>query len=103
MKNVPREAVSRLSLTRAPPRVARSLARSSPLRYPAAPQSETDGSSFPNGGLRITHRAAAFMSWDKTSAPCVALAAVVLSLAAVVVALSLRLSRSASALAVVGR
>lgn len=32
-------------------------------------QSETDGSSFPNGGLRITHRAAAFMSWDKSSSP----------------------------------
>lgn len=31
--------------------------------------SETDGSSFPNGGLRITHAAAAFMSWDKTSPP----------------------------------
>jgi glutamine synthetase len=28
---------------------------------------ETDGSSFPNGGLRQTHRAAAFMNWDRTS------------------------------------
>jgi len=34
-------------------------------------ESETDGSSFPNGGLRITHRAAAFMSWDKSSPPYV--------------------------------
>lgn len=32
---------------------------------------ETDGSSFPNGGLRVTHRAAAFMSWDTTSPPFV--------------------------------
>jgi glutamine synthetase len=32
-------------------------------------QSETDGSSFPNGGLRVTHRAAAFLSWDKHSPP----------------------------------
>jgi glutamine synthetase len=33
--------------------------------------SETDGSSFPNGGLRATHTAAAFMNWDRTSAPFV--------------------------------
>jgi glutamine synthetase len=32
-------------------------------------QSETDGSSFPNGGIRMTHRAAAFLSWDKRSPP----------------------------------
>ena len=32
---------------------------------------ETDGSSFPNGGLRATHTAAAFMSWDMTSPPYV--------------------------------
>lgn len=32
---------------------------------------ETDGSSFPNGGLRVTHRAAAFMNWDTSSAPFV--------------------------------
>lgn len=31
--------------------------------------SETDGSSFPNGGLRQTHRAAAFMAWDRMSSP----------------------------------
>jgi glutamine synthetase len=31
--------------------------------------SETDGSSFPAGGLRVTHQAAAYLSWDKTS-PC---------------------------------
>ena len=30
---------------------------------------ETDGSSFPNGGLRATHTAAAFTSWDRSS-PC---------------------------------
>jgi len=30
---------------------------------------ETDGSSFPNGGLRDTHTAAAYMSWDRTSPP----------------------------------
>jgi len=29
--------------------------------------SETDGSSFPNGGLRETHSAAAFTSWDRSS------------------------------------
>jgi len=28
---------------------------------------ETDGSSFPNGGLRATHTAAAFTTWDRTS------------------------------------
>jgi len=32
---------------------------------------ETDGSSFPNGGLRVTHRAAAFMNWDRLSPPFV--------------------------------
>jgi glutamine synthetase len=32
---------------------------------------ETDGSSFPNGGLRATHRAAAFTSWDRASPPFV--------------------------------
>ena len=31
--------------------------------------SETDGSSFPNGGLRATHRAAAYMAWDTASPP----------------------------------
>ena len=30
---------------------------------------ETDGSSFPNGGLRYTHEAAAFTTWDRSS-PC---------------------------------
>jgi glutamine synthetase type III len=30
---------------------------------------ETDGSSFPNGGLRATHIAAAFTTWDRSS-PC---------------------------------
>lgn len=34
-------------------------------------QGETDGSSFPNGGLRTTHSAAAYMSWDVTSPPFV--------------------------------
>jgi glutamine synthetase len=28
---------------------------------------ETDGSSFPNGGLRATHEAAAYLAWDRTS------------------------------------
>lgn len=32
---------------------------------------ETDGSSFPNGGLRETHAAAAYTTWDRTSAPFV--------------------------------
>jgi len=32
---------------------------------------ETDGSSFPNGGLRQTHTAAAFTSWDRGSPPFV--------------------------------
>jgi len=32
---------------------------------------ETDGSSFPSGGLRKTPRAAAFNGWDKTSPPFV--------------------------------
>jgi glutamine synthetase len=32
---------------------------------------ETDGSSFPNGGTRVTHRAAAFMNWDTSSPPFV--------------------------------
>lgn len=31
--------------------------------------SETDGSSFPNGGLRATHTAAAYMITDRTSPP----------------------------------
>lgn len=30
---------------------------------------ESDGSSFPNGGLRVTHRAAAFTTWDRGSPP----------------------------------
>ena len=30
---------------------------------------ETDGSSFPNGGLRETHSAAAFTAWDRGSPP----------------------------------
>ena len=30
---------------------------------------ETDGSSFPNGGMRATHTAAAYTSWDITSPP----------------------------------
>jgi glutamine synthetase len=30
---------------------------------------ETDGSSFPNGGLRVTHAAAAFTAWDRGSPP----------------------------------
>lgn len=34
-------------------------------------QGETDGSSFPNGGLRVTHSAAAFTTWDRTSPPFV--------------------------------
>jgi glutamine synthetase len=32
-------------------------------------QSETDGSSFPNGGLRVTHEAAAYVGWDTGSPP----------------------------------
>mmetsp|Transcript_26378 Transcript_26378/g.77468 ORF Transcript_26378/g.77468 Transcript_26378/m.77468 type:complete len:721 (+) Transcript_26378:44-2206(+) len=32
---------------------------------------ETDGSSFPNGGMRQTHTAAAFNSWDMKSPPFV--------------------------------
>ena len=32
-------------------------------------QTETDGSSFPNGGLRVTHRAAAYVAWDTQSNP----------------------------------
>lgn len=32
---------------------------------------ETDGSSFPNGGLRCTHEAGAWTSWDRTSPPFV--------------------------------
>merc|ERR1712048_1144533 len=32
-------------------------------------QGETDGSSFPNGGLRATHTAAAFTVWDRSSPP----------------------------------
>ena len=34
-------------------------------------QTETDGSSFPNGGLRDTHRAAAYIGWDTGSPPFV--------------------------------
>ncbi|CAK0794482.1 unnamed protein product [Prorocentrum cordatum] len=34
-------------------------------------QGETDGSSFPNGGLRVTHSAAAFTVWDRTSPPII--------------------------------
>jgi len=34
-------------------------------------QGETDGSSFPNGGLRCTHSAAAFTTWDRSSPPFV--------------------------------
>jgi glutamine synthetase len=34
-------------------------------------QTETDGSSFPNGGLRVTHEAAAYMGWDTGSPPFV--------------------------------
>ncbi len=34
-------------------------------------QTETDGSSFPNGGLRETHMAAAYMGWDTASPPFV--------------------------------
>lgn len=34
-------------------------------------QTETDGSSFPNGGLRQTHEAAAYMGWDTGSPPFV--------------------------------
>jgi glutamine synthetase len=34
-------------------------------------QTETDGSSFPNGGLRQTHEAAAYMGWDTESPPFV--------------------------------
>jgi glutamine synthetase len=34
-------------------------------------QGETDGSSFPNGGLRVTHSAAAFTTWDRSSPPVV--------------------------------
>lgn len=30
---------------------------------------ETDGSSYPNGGLRETHKAAAYTSWDATTPP----------------------------------
>jgi glutamine synthetase len=34
-------------------------------------QTETDGSSFPNGGLRVTHEAAAYIGWDMQSPPFV--------------------------------
>jgi glutamine synthetase len=34
-------------------------------------QRETDGSSFPNGGLRVTHSAAAFTAWDRSSPPMI--------------------------------
>merc|ERR1740127_74203 len=39
------------------------------LPYERLFQGETDGSSFPNGGLRVTHAAAAFTVWDRTSPP----------------------------------
>jgi len=39
------------------------------LPYERLFQGETDGSSFPNGGLRATHTAAAFTTWDRSS-PC---------------------------------
>merc|ERR1719282_1571809 len=39
------------------------------LPYERLFQGETDGSSFPNGGLRVTHSAAAFTVWDRTSPP----------------------------------
>lgn len=32
---------------------------------------ETDGSSFPNGGLRQTHEAAAYTTWDRSSTPII--------------------------------
>jgi len=41
------------------------------LPYERLFQGETDGSSFPNGGLRVTHGAAAFTIWDRTSPPFV--------------------------------
>mmetsp|Transcript_50346 Transcript_50346/g.90409 ORF Transcript_50346/g.90409 Transcript_50346/m.90409 type:complete len:707 (+) Transcript_50346:55-2175(+) len=41
------------------------------LPYERLFQGETDGSSFPNGGLRITHSAAAFTTWDRSSPPMV--------------------------------
>jgi len=37
------------------------------LPYERLFQGETDGSSFPNGGLRATHTAAAFTTWDRSS------------------------------------
>jgi len=39
------------------------------LPYERLFQGETDGSSFPNGGLRATHTAAAFTVWDRSSPP----------------------------------
>merc|ERR1719424_2326699 len=39
------------------------------LPYERLFQVETDGSSFPNGGLRVTHAAAAFTVWDRSSPP----------------------------------
>merc|ERR1711933_383177 len=39
------------------------------LPYERLFQGETDGSSFPNGGLRVTHAAAAFTVWDRSSPP----------------------------------
>jgi hypothetical protein len=41
------------------------------LPYERLFQGETDGSSFPNGGLRVTHSAAAFTTWDRASPPFV--------------------------------
>merc|ERR1719414_2436832 len=42
------------------------------LPYERLFQGETDGSSFPNGGLRATHAAAAFTVWDRSSPPFMA-------------------------------
>ena len=41
------------------------------LPYERLFQGKTDGSSFPNGGLRVTHSAAAFTTWDRASPPFV--------------------------------
>lgn len=40
-----------------------------PTDFPQLFQGETDGSSFPNGGLRATHTAAAYTAWDMSSPP----------------------------------
>merc|ERR1719414_2795041 len=39
------------------------------LPYERLFQGETDGSSFPSGGLRVTHTAAAFTVWDRSAPP----------------------------------